>query len=47
MNGKKAKELRRAVRSFDAEYVAVPMPALKKMYKDMKKAYKRGKLDGS
>lgn len=45
MNGKKAREIRRAVKALESEYIAVPMPALKEMYKDMKRAYTRGQLN--
>lgn len=44
MNGKKAREIRKAIKALDAQYVAVPVQELKKVYKDLKKAYTNGTL---
>lgn len=45
MNGKKAREIRKAVQALDAEYIVTPMPALKTLYKDIKTAYTRGQIN--
>ena len=46
MNGKRARQLRKAVKDLDTEYVVTPIPALRKVYKDLKQSYKRGELNG-